>query len=266
MENVPSLFSFMTAGIEGKMRQASSFSRAGPTTEVIFSASSSMKIREPMKMLAASTSFLKDSMLLASRSSSSRYPTTSKQTLSFLALMFFTALDRADWYWASSTTYTTFTHTRLPWFSGTTRRNWGLVLVNRPELSEPSSRMSTFTACFLKEVGMGRSGLWTWTTWRCPSWRVGACWLGATLRPVSWLPAVRLPATLPGRVFIIFSSTAFTREPSLSTHSTQIRFSLREPLRKSALISQSERMRPSSATRSQLRKMSCLKKSRNCRS
>eukprot|EP00967_Tisochrysis_lutea_P088911 scaffold126397_cov16-Tisochrysis_lutea.AAC.2 len=34
-------------------------------------------------MLAASTSFLKDSMLLASRSSSSRYPTTSKQTCRF---------------------------------------------------------------------------------------------------------------------------------------------------------------------------------------
>mmetsp|Transcript_14829 Transcript_14829/g.37004 ORF Transcript_14829/g.37004 Transcript_14829/m.37004 type:complete len:208 (-) Transcript_14829:391-1014(-) len=72
MEKVPSLFSFMTAGMEGKMRQASSFSRMGDTAWTILSASSSMKIREPMKMLADSTSFLKFSKFLLSRSSSSR--------------------------------------------------------------------------------------------------------------------------------------------------------------------------------------------------
>lgn len=48
--------------------------------DLTFSASSSMKMREPMKIFEASTSLLKDSTLLASRSSSSRYPTTSKQT------------------------------------------------------------------------------------------------------------------------------------------------------------------------------------------
>jgi hypothetical protein len=53
MEKVPSLLSFMTAGMEGKMRQASRVSRAGPTASTILSASSSMKMREPMKILAA---------------------------------------------------------------------------------------------------------------------------------------------------------------------------------------------------------------------
>ena len=43
----------MTAGMEGKTRQASSESRAGPTASTILSASSSMKIREPMNRLAA---------------------------------------------------------------------------------------------------------------------------------------------------------------------------------------------------------------------
>jgi hypothetical protein len=53
MEKEPSLLSFMTAGMEGKMRQASRVSRAGATASTILSASSSMKMSEPMKMLAA---------------------------------------------------------------------------------------------------------------------------------------------------------------------------------------------------------------------
>ena len=55
-ENVPSLLSFMTAGIDGKIKQASSESRAAPTVSTIFSASSSMKMSEPMKRLAEATS------------------------------------------------------------------------------------------------------------------------------------------------------------------------------------------------------------------
>ena len=60
-ENVPSLLSFMTAGIDGKTRHASSASRRGPTAATILSASSSMKMRDPMKTLAESTSALKAS-------------------------------------------------------------------------------------------------------------------------------------------------------------------------------------------------------------
>jgi hypothetical protein len=52
MEKVPSLFRRITAGMEGKMRHASSESRRGVTMSTIFSASSSMKMSEPMKMFA----------------------------------------------------------------------------------------------------------------------------------------------------------------------------------------------------------------------
>jgi hypothetical protein len=91
-----------------------------------------MKMREPMKMLASAMSFWNASKLTGSRISSSRYPTTSKHTLSLPALMFFTAWDSALWYWASSTTYTTFTLTLLPTSVGTTRRSSGFVDVNSP--------------------------------------------------------------------------------------------------------------------------------------
>ena len=72
MEKVPSLFRRITAGMEGKMRHASSCSRRGDTTSTIFSASSSMKMSEPMKMFADSTSSFIIARFLASRSSSRR--------------------------------------------------------------------------------------------------------------------------------------------------------------------------------------------------
>ena len=72
MEKVPSLLSLITAGMEGKMRHASSFSRRGWTTSTIFSASSSMKMSEPMKMLAFSTSSFIMARFFSSRSSSRR--------------------------------------------------------------------------------------------------------------------------------------------------------------------------------------------------
>jgi len=56
MLNVPSLLSFMTAGIDGSTRHASSRSRLGATAATTFSASSSMKMSEPMKMLASARS------------------------------------------------------------------------------------------------------------------------------------------------------------------------------------------------------------------
>ncbi len=58
MEKVPSLLRRMTAGMEGKMRQASMLSRWGVTASTTLSASSSMKMREPMKRLQRATSFL----------------------------------------------------------------------------------------------------------------------------------------------------------------------------------------------------------------
>jgi hypothetical protein len=64
--------SFITAGIEGKTRQASSESRAGATASTIFSASSSMKMSEPMKTFALATSAVKAARFFASRSSSRR--------------------------------------------------------------------------------------------------------------------------------------------------------------------------------------------------
>mmetsp|Transcript_18311 Transcript_18311/g.56764 ORF Transcript_18311/g.56764 Transcript_18311/m.56764 type:complete len:225 (+) Transcript_18311:3362-4036(+) len=72
IEKVPSLLSFITAGIEGKMRHASRRGRSASTTTRSFSARSSTKMSEPMKMLAAATSFLNVSKLSGSRSSSSR--------------------------------------------------------------------------------------------------------------------------------------------------------------------------------------------------
>ena len=72
MEKVPSLFRRITAGMEGKMRHASSWSRRGVTTSTIFSASSSMKMSEPMKMFADSTSCFIAARLSALRSSSRR--------------------------------------------------------------------------------------------------------------------------------------------------------------------------------------------------
>mmetsp|Transcript_5023 Transcript_5023/g.18749 ORF Transcript_5023/g.18749 Transcript_5023/m.18749 type:complete len:230 (+) Transcript_5023:3463-4152(+) len=104
MENVPSLFRRITAGMEGKMRHASRLSRSGVTISTTFSASSSMKISDPMKMLDSSTSFFNIARFFTSRSSSRRYPETSKQTLSLFVLSWFTAADSADWYCGSKTT------------------------------------------------------------------------------------------------------------------------------------------------------------------
>ena len=58
MENVPNLFNRMTAGMDGKTTHASKESLNGATISTIFSANSSIKIKEPMKTFAFSTSVL----------------------------------------------------------------------------------------------------------------------------------------------------------------------------------------------------------------
>lgn len=60
---------------------------------------------------------------------------TGALTLSRFPFKFCTALVRADWYWASSTTYTTFTWV-LPFASGTMRLSSGLVFVYIPPAVE----------------------------------------------------------------------------------------------------------------------------------
>ncbi len=60
-------------------------------------------------------------------------------TLGLVSLILLTVCVRAAWYWASSTTYTTFTFTR-PLTSGLTRRDSGSVEVKRPELSAQGDR------------------------------------------------------------------------------------------------------------------------------
>mmetsp|Transcript_38127 Transcript_38127/g.78205 ORF Transcript_38127/g.78205 Transcript_38127/m.78205 type:complete len:223 (+) Transcript_38127:3381-4049(+) len=72
MVKLPTLFKRITSGIEGKINTASSFDRSGSTTSTTFSASSCTKMRDPMKMLADSTSRLKASSVSGLRSSSRR--------------------------------------------------------------------------------------------------------------------------------------------------------------------------------------------------
>mmetsp|Transcript_3880 Transcript_3880/g.10924 ORF Transcript_3880/g.10924 Transcript_3880/m.10924 type:complete len:224 (+) Transcript_3880:3641-4312(+) len=62
----------ITSGMEGKTMHASRSSRTGSTASTTLSASSCTKMREPMKMLASATSFLKASKFFSSRSSSRR--------------------------------------------------------------------------------------------------------------------------------------------------------------------------------------------------
>mmetsp|Transcript_295 Transcript_295/g.866 ORF Transcript_295/g.866 Transcript_295/m.866 type:complete len:267 (-) Transcript_295:169-969(-) len=122
MLKLPSLLRRMTAGMEGKMTHASSSSRRGCTTSITLSASSSTKMSEPMKTLASPTSFLKLSKLSGSRSSSSRYPTTSTASSGRVSLICLTAAESELWYCASRTTYTTLTRGRPLTLSGMTRR------------------------------------------------------------------------------------------------------------------------------------------------
>mmetsp|Transcript_19123 Transcript_19123/g.49038 ORF Transcript_19123/g.49038 Transcript_19123/m.49038 type:complete len:233 (-) Transcript_19123:303-1001(-) len=69
---VPSLFSFMISGIDGKQRQASSVSRYSATTAASFSASSCTKMSEQTKMLASAMSLRSSSSVAGLRISSSR--------------------------------------------------------------------------------------------------------------------------------------------------------------------------------------------------
>mmetsp|Transcript_94248 Transcript_94248/g.288356 ORF Transcript_94248/g.288356 Transcript_94248/m.288356 type:complete len:235 (-) Transcript_94248:133-837(-) len=70
--NDPSLFSFITSGMEGKQRQMSRRSRTGWTTSTSFSANSCTKIREQMKAFASCRSPPSSSKALGSRISSSK--------------------------------------------------------------------------------------------------------------------------------------------------------------------------------------------------
>lgn len=128
----PTLFSLMTSGMEGKIKQASRLSRTGATTSTTFSANSWTKIRDPMKMFASSTSALNCSKASSFRSSSSKYPTHSTAILGLAALIRLTAADMEDWYCDSRTTYTTFIVGRPSTFSGMIRRDSALVAVNIP--------------------------------------------------------------------------------------------------------------------------------------
>mmetsp|Transcript_94256 Transcript_94256/g.288383 ORF Transcript_94256/g.288383 Transcript_94256/m.288383 type:complete len:234 (+) Transcript_94256:106-807(+) len=70
--NEPSLFNFITSGMDGKHRQADRRSRKGCTTSTSFSASSCTKMREQMNTFASSRSFRKASNVWGSRISSNK--------------------------------------------------------------------------------------------------------------------------------------------------------------------------------------------------